>query len=67
MKNKIINELRSFFTTFIAVFVVEAGAILLQIYDGVWTQVVFVSLGMAVARSVVKSILILLFPQLFKA
>ena len=65
-KNIIITELKSFLTTFMAVFIIEGGATLLAIYNGIWTEAVLTALGIAIARSAVKSILILLFPQLFK-
>lgn len=65
MKEKIINELKSFFISFIAVFAVEAFAQLVMIYNGHFEWAIFEALGFAALRSSVKVMLQLFFPKLF--
>ena len=65
MKEKLIYELKSFFTTFITIFAVEAYAQLVLVYNGNWTYTVLHALGLAALRSAIKALLQLVFPKLF--
>ena len=65
MKEKLIYELKSFVTTFLSVFAVEAFIQLTQIYNGDWTMAVLHALGLAAARSLVKAILQMVYPSQF--
>jgi len=59
-------HIASFLTTFTAVFLVEGVTIITDLYNGNWSQAVLYALGMAVVRAAVKSVLLLLFPSIFK-
>lgn len=60
-----IDELRSFFVTLFAIFAVDAGALLLQLYNGDVSQTVLWGLVAAFGRSAIKAALTLAFPMLF--
>lgn len=59
-------EIRSFILTFGAFFIVEAGSPLMALYNGDYSEAVWMALLAAVVRSSGKAFLTLLFPQLFK-
>ena len=66
MKEKIIYELKSFLTTFISIFALEAYASLVLVYNGNWTMAVINAVGVAALRSAIKAVLQLVFPNMFK-
>lgn len=60
------GEAKSFLTTFLTVFAIEASTLLQMLWNGdilgwtIWSAVVI-----AIARSAIKAILMMLFPKLF--
>lgn len=60
------DEIRSFLTTFLGFFALEAIAPLNELYShGSITMALLLSLGGAALRSLIKSLLTLLFPKIF--
>lgn len=65
MKVNLYKELKSILITFLAIFSVEAGAALPALLQGDWSKPILAALAMAVLRSLVKTLLQLLWPEKF--
>lgn len=59
------DEFRSFVITFLATLAVDGGIELLAIYNGDLSEAALTALLVAAGRSVLKTLLTLLFPTLF--
>lgn len=66
-KQWILDELRSFITTFIATMGIEATFSLIALYNGDFSHITILALGTAAFRSLIKTILTLIFPTIFPA
>jgi len=64
-KEYLLDELRSFWVTFISIMAVDGYMLILQVYNGTWEEGLWVALLGAAARSAVKTILTMLFPKVF--
>ena len=59
------DEAISFIQTMLTFFAIDAAVALMTVYNGFWDKMVLVQLGTALLRSVVKTLLTLVFPALF--
>ena len=59
------DEAKSFFTTFITTLALEAVSPLMQLYAGDWSQATVTALYLATGRTLIKTLLTLIFPSLF--
>jgi len=64
-KDKVIHELKSFSTTFLAEYSLEASVFLLKLYDGDFSRAVLWGLLTAAWRTIVKLGLKMAFPGFF--
>ena len=64
-KQWIMDEVRSFCATLLTFFAVDAATYLTDVYQGHWDRMLFYQLLLCLLRSVVKTILTLVFPKLF--
>lgn len=65
-KQWFIDELKSLLTTTLAFVAVDGVGVLTEIYQGKIDREVLLLLGLLVARSLIKALLTLLFPTVFK-
>lgn len=67
---KVIDEIKSIITTFVTLFIsfiaVDGFNVLQMLWDGDLSYATITALSVAVLRSAIKSILVILFPTLFK-
>ena len=64
-KQWIKDEAVSFIQTMLTFFAIDSGLLLLDVYNGVWDKMLLVQLSAALLRSVIKTLLTLVFPKLF--
>jgi hypothetical protein len=64
MKDKILKEVKSMITTILAVMLVDGQDILIRIMNGDWTKPALLTFGLLIVRSLVKVLMIQIWPNL---
>lgn len=62
-----IDEARSFMTTVLTFMAVDGAFLLTKVYEGAWDEMLMWQIVIVFCRSIVKTVLTLVFPMIFPA